>query len=39
MMKLIQNFTGYTIEEETDRREDKGRRCCLGDVIECRTSH
>ena len=25
------------IEEETDRREGKGRRCCLGDVLECRT--
>ena len=21
--------------EETERREDKGRRCCLGDVFEC----
>ena len=28
----------HTIEEETDRRKDKGRRCCLGDGIECRTS-
>ena len=27
------------IEEETDRREGKGRRYCLGDVLECRTSH
>ena len=27
------------IEEETDRREGKGRRCCLVDRIECRTSH
>ena len=26
------------IEEETDRREGKGRRCCLGDGIECLTS-
>ena len=22
------------IEEETDRREAKGRHCCLGDVLE-----
>ena len=27
------------IEEETDKREGKGFRCCLGDVLECRTSH
>ena len=27
------------IEEESDRREDKGRRCCLRDIHECRTSH
>ena len=27
------------IEEETDRREGKGRCCCLGDVLECRTNH
>ena len=27
------------IEEETDRREGKGRHCCLGDVLECHTSH
>ena len=29
------------IEEETDRREGKGRRCCLGDGIHsipCRTT-
>ena len=26
-------------EEETDRRAGKGRRCCLGDVLECRTSY
>ena len=31
--------TALIEEEETDRREGKGRRCCLGDVIECRTSH
>ena len=28
-----------TIEEEADRREGKGRRCLLGDVLECHTSH
>ena len=28
-----------TIEEETDRREGKGRRCCFRDVLECHTSH
>ena len=22
-----------------NRREGKGRRCCLGDVLECRTNH
>ena len=27
------------IEKETDRREGKGRRCCLRDVLECRTNH
>ena len=27
-----------TIEEESDRREGKGRRCCLRDIHECRTS-
>ena len=27
------------IEEEKDKREGKGFRCCLGDVLECRTSH
>ena len=27
------------IEEEKDRREGKGRRFWLGDVLECRTSH
>ena len=27
------------IEEESDRREGKGRRCWLGDRIECHTSH
>ena len=25
------------IEEEEDRREGKGRRCCLGDILECHT--
>ena len=30
---------GGGIEVETDRREGKDRRCCLGDVLECRTSH
>ena len=25
------------IEEETDRREGKGRHYCSGDVLECRT--
>ena len=29
----------YHIEEETYRSEGKGRRCCLGDVLECHTSH
>ena len=29
----------HTVEEDSDRREGKGRRCCLGDVLECRTSH
>ena len=28
-----------TIEEETYRRKGKGRRCWLGDVLECGTSH
>ena len=28
-----------TIEKETDRREGKGRRCWLGDILECRISH
>ena len=27
------------IEEESYRREGKGRRCCLGDVLKSRTSH
>ena len=27
-----------SIEEETGRREDKGRHCCLWDVLECRSS-
>ena len=27
------------IGEESDIREGKGRRCCLGDGLECRTSH
>ena len=33
------HHVGYpkSIEEDTDRREGKGRRCCLGDGIECRT--
>ena len=26
-------------EEEEDRREGKGRRWCLGDILECRSSH
>ena len=26
------------IEEEIDRRKGKGRRCCLGNILECRTS-
>ena len=26
-------------EEEADRREDKGHRCCLGNVLDCPTSH
>ena len=33
--------TSLHIEEETDRREGKGRRCCLGDgiiAIPCRTT-
>ena len=31
---------GLSIEEESDRREGKGRHCCLRDVLECRrTSH
>ena len=25
------------IEQELDRREDKGRFCCLGGILECRT--
>ena len=29
----------FSIEEETDKREGKGRCCCLGDVLECRISH
>ena len=29
----------FCIEEETDKREGKGRCCCLGDVLECRISH
>ena len=24
-----------SIEEETDKREGKGRHCCLGDILEC----
>ena len=28
-----------SVEEETDRREGKGRRCCMGDVLECHTNH
>ena len=27
------------IEQESDRRDGKGRRCWLGDVLECHTSH
>ena len=27
------------IEQELDRREGKGRACCLGGILECRTSH
>ena len=33
-------FAGYytgTTEEESGRRKGRGRRCCLGDVLECRT--
>ena len=26
----ISRYTAYRIEEETDKREGKGRRCCLG---------
>ena len=29
----IQVYCTLHIEEETDRREGKGRRCCLGDGI------
>ena len=29
---------GLPMEEGTDRRERKGRCCCLGDVLECSTS-
>ena len=35
------NTCSLSIEEETDRRESKGRRCCLGDRIRsipCRTT-
>ena len=28
-----------SIEEETDRREGKDRRCCLWDGIPCRTAY
>ena len=28
-----------SIEEETDRRVGKDRRCCLWDILECCTSH
>ena len=28
---------GAVIEEDTDGREGKGRPCCLGNVLECRT--
>ena len=31
--------SAISIEEETDRREGKGRHCCLGDEIEGHTSH
>ena len=27
------NWYPYSIEEETDKRDGKGRRCCLGDRI------
>ena len=26
-------------KKDKDRREGKGRRCWLGDVLECRTNH
>ena len=25
----------FTIEEESDIRDGKGRRCCLGSILEC----
>ena len=29
----------FTHRKESDIREGKGRRCCLGDILECRISH
>ena len=29
-LSRISKYTVHVIEEETDRREDKGCRCCLG---------
>ena len=31
-------FVAPGIEEDTDRIEGKGRRCCLGHSIPCRTT-
>ena len=40
ILQYLSDFvTNLTIEQETDRREGKGRRCCLGDVLECRSRH
>ena len=41
ILKYGERGRGGGIEEETDRREGKGRRCCLGDGIHsipCRTT-
>ena len=32
-------YNSVSMFKKLDRREGKGRRCCLGDKLQCRTSH
>ena len=39
VLKVSKVYNVYPIEKETDRREGKGRRCCLGDGIHSIPCH